>query len=326
MNEQSRVETGIRTINRGGPKLDCAMIAALLLTGMGLFGLTEAQTAKDPGQPAGAQYPADKPADRASQELAAQERNIDVQHLQRIYKAIQAYYADHKDLPNWLSDLVPQYLPNAGDLVSPVEMRTGKSVLFGREDPRIHTSYIYEFNAGPAAEEFNRGRAVPLSCKEWKLMQIGKFGLVTPILRCHLETPVLNVAYSGEIYETGLLWEDDPRTAALVKKNPALGPQKGQPPGPRLAVHIVDADSGEPIPDAGLRSALGSEFGLLPPQQTAADSNGNAGIPLGDWKVNFVFLNASHPQYQTAGFEWNRQKTAEEASRRGDYQIAAKNH
>lgn len=135
------------------------------------------------------------------------EKDQDRQHLERIYKAICAYYRDHQDLPNWLSDLVPQYLPDTSDLVSPVETRTGKSVLYGRQDPKLPTSYIYEFNAAPAPEEFNRGRSVPLTCKEWKLMQLKKFGLVTPILRCHLHNPVLNVAYAGDIYETGLLWE-----------------------------------------------------------------------------------------------------------------------
>src|SRR6266545_1908671 len=176
------------------------------------------------------------PNDRkvSSRDSAAAEREIDRQHLQHIYKAISAYYQDHQDLPDWLSDLVPHYLADENDLISPVETRTGKSVLFGRTDPRLHTSYIYEFNAGPAAEEFNRGRSVPLTCKQWKLMQLKKFGLITPILRCHLHEPVLNVAYSGDIYETGLLWENDTQTAALIKSNPQLGPHPPESSGARV--------------------------------------------------------------------------------------------
>lgn len=284
-------------------------LAAALLAALGLFTLTDAQTA-DPGTvpPAttgGVHVQAE--AATPSPELLKQEREIDRQHLQHIYGAIRAYYHDHKDLPNWLSDLVPQYLPNAGDLISPIETRTGKSVLFGREDPKIHTSYIYEFNAGPAAEEFNKGRAVPLTCKEWKLMQLQKFGMVTPILRSHIDQPTLNVAYSGQIYETGLLWENDPHTAALIKDNPLLGPQ-AQLAGTRLTVHVVDADTEAPIAQATVRDGIGSEFGLLPPGQGTTDAKGDLSVPLGEWQVNFLFLNASHPAYYPVGTDWNRER------------------
>ncbi len=293
------------------------LLAVLILASLGIFTLTDAQTAA-PGNTAPASPPAEEETVKAgatapSAELLAQEREIDRRHLQRIYKAIQAYYKEHRDLPNWLSDLVPQYLPDAGDLISPVETRTGKSVLFGREDPKIHTSYIYEFNAAPAPEEFNQGRSVPLTCKAWKLMQLQKFGMVTPILRSHIDQPVLNVAYSGQIYETGLLWEDDPNTAALVKQNPLLGPRQGGIPGSRLTVHVVDADTGAPIPEAKVRNGIGSEFGLLPPGEGTTDTSGNLSVALGEWKVNFLFLNASHPGYSPLGTEWNRERDQQDS-------------
>ena len=285
----------------------CSLVAVLALAGLAM--LRAANAHGDSAAPeAGAAGARVTPADRT-----AQENEIDRQHLQHIYQAITAFYRDHRDLPNWLSDLVPEYLADTNELLSPVEIRTGKSVLFGRDDPKYRTSYIYEFNAGPAAEEFNRGRTVPLTCKEWKLMQLQKFGLVTPILRCHLHKPVLNVAYTGEIYETGLLWEDDPNTAALIKSNPRLGPQAGEGKGPQLSVRVVDADTGEAVGAAAVRSALGSEFGLLPPAQVTAGTNGTANVMLGDWKVNFLFLTVSHPLYQAQQVEWNREKTKEGA-------------
>jgi hypothetical protein len=124
------------------------LLAVLLLAALGVFALTDAQTTA-PGNAAieapAAAAAANRSATAPSQQLLPREREIDRQHLQRIYKAIQAYYQDRRDLPNWLSDLVPQYLPDAGDLISPVETRTGKSVLFGRADPKIHTSYIAEW-------------------------------------------------------------------------------------------------------------------------------------------------------------------------------------
>jgi hypothetical protein len=41
--------------------------------------------------------------------LAAEEKEACTRNLKVIYDAIQAYQFDHKDLPNWLSDLVPDY-------------------------------------------------------------------------------------------------------------------------------------------------------------------------------------------------------------------------
>ncbi len=291
-------------------------LAAGLFAALGIFTLTDAQTANPTATDSRSETATSEqaPTDTtAAPELLKQEREIDKQHLQRIYRAIQNYYKDRKDLPNWLSDLVPQYLADANDLVSPIEKRTGKSVLFGRDDPKLHTSYIYEFNAAPAPEEFNKGRAVPVTCKEWKLMQLQKFGMVTPILRSHIDQPVLNVAYSGQIYDTGLLWENDPNTLALIRKNPRLGPQQDEPGGARLTVHVVDATTGAAVPGATVRDGIGSEFGLLPPGQANTGANGDVAVPLGEWKVNFLFLTATREGYYPAGTQWNRD-TAQEDS------------
>ncbi len=244
----------------------------------------------------------------ASSDPAAMELEIDRQQLQRIYKAISAYYQDHRDLPDWLSDLVPHYLKDENDLISPVEKRTGKSVLYGRDDPKLHTSYIYEFNAGAAAEEFNRERTAPLTCKQWKMMQLKRFGLITPVLRCHLHKPVLNVAYSGDIYESGLLWENDPRAAALIKSNPSLGPQPDMQSGARVEVRVIDADTDAPLPFATIKSTLGSEFGLLPPAEKQSDTNGVVPIGIGEWKLHFLSLTATHPLYQPTRFDWSHEK------------------
>jgi hypothetical protein len=309
LEEKQQMKRRMEMINCNARTPDRPLLASVLLAVLGMFTLTDAQTAA-PLQAANTapitEIRADGVGDDLSQKLRAQEREIDRQHLRRIYQAIQAYYKDHRDLPNWLSDLVPKYLADANDLISPVETRTGKSVLFGREDPKIHTSYIYEFNAGPAAEEFNKGRQVPVTCKEWKLMQLEKFGLVTPMLRCHVQEPVINVAYCGEIYETGLLWENDRNTAALIKRNPELGPRAGAAPGPGVKVHVVDADSGTPVGSAVVQSAIASEFGLLPPSHGTTDANGDVTIALGDWKINWMYLTSKSPQYYTRGFDWNR--------------------
>src|SRR5262245_25483306 len=53
-------------------------------------------------------------------DLAANEKEDCTKNLKVIYDGIEAYRKDHKDLPNWLSDLVPDYLPDANVLVCPV--------------------------------------------------------------------------------------------------------------------------------------------------------------------------------------------------------------
>src|ERR1017187_3918958 len=57
---------------------------------------------------------------------AAEEKAACTKNLKAIYDAIQAFEVDHRDFPNWLSDLVPQYLPHANVLVCPVCRRTGQ--------------------------------------------------------------------------------------------------------------------------------------------------------------------------------------------------------
>src|ERR1700677_4978298 len=54
------------------------------------------------------------------------EREGCVRNLKLIYDAIQASQMDHHDVPNWLSDLVPQYLTDANVLICPVCKRTGQ--------------------------------------------------------------------------------------------------------------------------------------------------------------------------------------------------------
>src|SRR5271165_6102981 len=59
--------------------------------------------------------------------LAAEEKEACTRNLNVIYDAIQAYQFDHKDLPNWLSDLVPDYLSDGNVLICPVCRRTGRT-------------------------------------------------------------------------------------------------------------------------------------------------------------------------------------------------------
>jgi hypothetical protein len=141
------------------------------------------------------------PTARAADQ-AADEREGCIRNLHQIYDAIQAYQADHKDIPNWLADLVPQYLQDPSVLVCPVCRRTGQVEIPALADPKIATSYLFEFCPLPL------GSSTPNHTRrEWKRRQMGLVGSVVPIVRCRHHNPVLNLAYDGKIYDSPSLWE-----------------------------------------------------------------------------------------------------------------------
>ena len=140
-----------------------------------------------------------------SADLAAQEKQECIEHLKTIYKAIQAYEADHKDLPNWLSDLVPKYLDDPNVLLCPVCRRTGKVESPPLADPKIPCSYLFEFCPVPLG---NSARNAPnRTRREWKQRQMGLLGSVVPIVRCRHHGVALNLAFDGTIYESPPMWE-----------------------------------------------------------------------------------------------------------------------
>src|SRR4051812_39128503 len=53
------------------------------------------------------------PARSLAADAAETDRETCRKNLNTLYSAIQAYRVDHKDLPGWLSDLVPKYLKDA---------------------------------------------------------------------------------------------------------------------------------------------------------------------------------------------------------------------
>jgi hypothetical protein len=179
--------------------------------------------------------PAAPPAALGASTATAEEHESDKHHLLAIYKALKAYEKDHGKLPDWLSDLVPKYLPDPSVLVSPVYRRTGTQQLYGNDDPKMTTSYIYEFNAAPVPQVILGAfpNLTPgTTMRDWKTKQVAEFGPVVPILRCFLHTPVLNVTSDGEFFESGAHWEIDPKTLELRKKRLA-SPSKPETKQPK---------------------------------------------------------------------------------------------
>jgi len=136
---------------------------------------------------------------------AAEEKAACTKNLKLIYDAIQAYQADHHDLPNWLSDLVPQYLPDANVLICPVCRRTGQTEAPPLADPRLPSSYLYEFCPVPFGAMLPN--APTRTRREWKRRQMGLVGSVVPLVRCRHHNSVLNLAFDGTVYESPPAWE-----------------------------------------------------------------------------------------------------------------------
>ena len=153
------------------------------------------------GNRAAAQTP---PATEDAQPTA-EEKDGCIRNLTMIYEAIQAYRADHKDLPNWLSDLVPQYINDANVLICPVCRRTGQAETSALADPKIPSSYFFQFCPLPLGRELpndpNRTR------REWKRRQMGVVGAVVPLVRCRHHGVTLNLGFDGKIYESPAMWE-----------------------------------------------------------------------------------------------------------------------
>ena len=155
-------------------------------------------------EPASNASPQTAPDLKASNQ-AVEEKKGCSKNLRTIYNALQAFQADHRDLPNWLSDLVPQYLDDANVLICPVCRRTGQTEAPPLADPKLPSSYLFEFCPVPlgslATNAPNRTR------REWKRRQMGLVGSQVPVVRCRHHRPVLNLAFDGKIYESPPSWE-----------------------------------------------------------------------------------------------------------------------
>ena len=92
-----------------------AMVAAISLVARGLE--PTAVDGKGDGKEASAIDPTDVP--RAAAGRPQSDLETDKQHLLAIFKAIMAYKKAKGQVPDYLSDLVPQYLPDKAVLLQP---------------------------------------------------------------------------------------------------------------------------------------------------------------------------------------------------------------
>lgn len=121
-----------------------------------------------------------------------------VQNLLEINEAIGEYKREKGGLPDWLSDLVPEFLA-ADKLLCPDDPQHEAHNFV---DPNLPCSYDYEFCNAP----FKPGSEI--TCRQWKAAQVRRFGLVVPLIRCHSHGDRhLNLSIHGRVYLSPLQWE-----------------------------------------------------------------------------------------------------------------------
>ena len=110
-------------------------------------------------------------------------------------------------MPDWLSDLVPKYLSDTNCLLCPVcvAMKMAPSWVI-REDPKVTTSYSYEFSARSINNAAYGLFAPGDTMKAWKTKQLARYGDIVPVLRCNKHSETLNVSYDGEVFESSWDW------------------------------------------------------------------------------------------------------------------------
>jgi hypothetical protein len=144
------------------------------------------------------------------------------QNLRELYAGIEAYKKIHGDIPNWLSDLVPQHVSRTNVFVCPTQIDT-IATYPGLEDPRIRTSYTYDFCSREVPNTVWGGSRATM--KDWKNRQRKLYGDAVPMIRCTHHDRVLNISYGGELFESSVSWEGDERFQKL-----SAGKEQG--PGP----------------------------------------------------------------------------------------------
>ena len=133
--------------------------------------------------------------------LKQNQKNVEIckQRLVEIGKALQAYQKEHDDFPEWLSELHPEYLPDANLLLCPADKVGGKALFPPNVDPTMPVSYGYGLHPG-YRESTPKNRAM--------------YGDVIPLVRCrhHTNQPFecLNLSFAFKIYPSSQVWEYTP--------------------------------------------------------------------------------------------------------------------
>lgn len=202
--------------------------------------------------------------------LVEQNKEADRQNMRLLHGAIFAYKKVHGHFPEYLSQLVPDFVA-ASTLHSPRSKKAGMNgQLAVHTDPgNAKPSYGFEFSN----LVFRDGRTF----WEIKEVQRAEWGDAVPLLRAFGYDKVINMSYGGDLYETALNWEWDPATLEVVA---ARGWGPGLDDGKFTVVQVLGT-SGQAVPNAHVW-ADGRNYSFdLPNRPFVTDANGFARIPLG---------------------------------------------
>ena len=202
----SKIEGRLRTVlaenlNRHPVTKYTIGIGLLVLTCfavlMGAIRLAQAVDPKEASKPH--LTPSEDPFDQTTKAEQIDE-NVEIckQQLLEIGKAIQAYQKEYGDLPEWLSDLHPKYLPDADILLCPADEDGGKTHFLVNADPKMSISYDYQFH--------------PMYRKD-KTEERLMYGDVLPLVRCrhHENQPFEchNLSFAFKVYWSAGIYKPD---------------------------------------------------------------------------------------------------------------------
>ncbi len=152
----------------------------------------------------------------ATSKSAIPERNLEIPeqmqacaaNLRKIHAAIKKYEKDKGQLPDWLSDLVPDYVSKE-TLLCPNYPKARSS---WPADPKLPCGYSYEFGPTRAFARFGGSPVDGMTMRDRKMAQVAFFGDVVPLCRCRQHGPTLgpmnlNISVGGEVYLSGPQWE-----------------------------------------------------------------------------------------------------------------------
>jgi len=182
-------------------------------------------------------------------------------NLQKIHTAIKRYEEDRGKLPDWLSNLVPDYLSNEVLLCpSDAEHRDRFS-----PDPKLPCSYSWQFSPETIPTGWDpTGRTL---YRDWKAKQVELFGDVVPKVRCHHHgSRCLNLSVGGQIWWGPLNWEymfkSDYR---FGEESPERQQRVSQPAGQLRIAGVVRDEAG--------KSLAGVKLQVLPMSRGEATSD-----------------------------------------------------
>jgi hypothetical protein len=142
------------------------------------------------------------------------------ENLRLIRDAIVEYVCDKGCYPDWLSDLVPEFL-SAEELLCPLGHA---QQAFYAPDPYLPCSYGYQY--GRAA--YPRSAA---PYRDVKRQQRAIYGDVVPLVRCYCHPPfVLSISFAGQVFRSISAWE----MLFLHDDRRPKGPQPGDAASPTV--------------------------------------------------------------------------------------------